>query len=91
MTAEADTEDNIAELLLPPANEVCEGNVFTGVCLSGGGMSAPLHAGIHLPWTRGRHPSPWADTPSACWDTVNKRAVRIPLEFILVAGWFESA
>ena len=23
--------------LLPPANEVCEGNVFTGVCLSGGG------------------------------------------------------
>ena len=24
--------------LLPPANEVCEGNVFTGVCLSTGGM-----------------------------------------------------
>ena len=41
--------------------------------------------------------TPWADTPSeqtphrvdtplrsACWDTVNKRAVRIPLECILV-------
>ena len=24
--------------LLPPANEVCEGNVFTGVCLSTGGL-----------------------------------------------------
>ena len=40
-------------------------------------------------------PTPWADTPpwadtsalrSACWDTVNKRAVRIPLECILVLG-----
>ena len=25
--------------LLPPANEVCKGNVFTGVCLSTGGVS----------------------------------------------------
>ena len=25
-------------ILLPPANEVCEGNVFTGVCLSTGGV-----------------------------------------------------
>ena len=33
--------------LLPPANEVCEGYIFTGVCLSTGGVSAPLHAGIH--------------------------------------------
>ena len=40
--------------LLPPANEVCKGYVSTGVCLStGGGVSAPLHAGIH----------PLADTP----------------------------
>ena len=35
----------------------------------------------------GRHPwadtSPWAE-PSACWDTVIKRMVRIPLECILV-------
>ena len=31
-------------LLLPPANVVCEGYVFTGVCLSTGG-SASVHAG----------------------------------------------
>ena len=97
---------------LSPANKVCEGYVFTGVCLSTGRVSAPLHAGIHTPWTDmpwahtplGTHPPgrlPWADTPqadcpghtppgqtpplhSACWDTVNKWAVRIPLECILV-------
>ena len=36
----------------------------------------------HLP---GQTPH-WVDTPlqSACWDTANKRAVRIPLECILV-------
>ena len=27
--------------LLPPANVVCEGYVFTGVCLSTGGMETP--------------------------------------------------
>ena len=32
----------------------------------------PVHVGIHTP------------LPSACWDTVNKWAVRIPLECILV-------
>ena len=37
--------------LLPPANKVCEGYVFTGVCPQGKG-SSPLHAGIHPP---GRH------------------------------------
>ena len=59
----------LLSLLLPPANEICEGYVFTGVCLSmGRGVSALLHAGIHTlgpeadtPWadppgTRGRHP-----------------------------------
>ena len=45
-------------LLLPPANEVCEGYVFTGVCLSMG-VSAPLHAGIHISSPR----EPEADTP----------------------------
>ena len=34
----------------------------------------PVHAGIHAP-----------PLHSACWDTVNKRPVRIPLECILVA------
>ena len=49
--------------------------------------------GRHPP--RQVHPS-WADTPSqgrhpplcsACWDAVNKQAVRIPLECILVYHW----
>ena len=42
--------------LLPPANEVCEGYVFTGVCLStGGGVCS-------IAW---RDTPPWADTPQA--------------------------
>ena len=36
---------------LPPANKVCEGNVFTGVCLSTGGACM---AGGHV-WQRGMH------------------------------------
>ena len=48
------------------------------------GYTPPRIRGRHPP---GRHPlpgqtTPWAD--SAYWDTVNKRAVRIPLECILV-------
>ena len=38
--------------LLPAANEVCEGYVFTPVCqsfCSQGGRSAPVHAGMHTP------------------------------------------
>ena len=79
--------------MLPPANEVCEGYVFTGVCLSTGGMSASGPRGGGLKFrTPGRHP-PGRHTPplgrhtplsSACCDTVNKRAVRIPLECILI-------
>ena len=42
-----------------------------------------VHAGIHIPL----HSAFW-DTPPplcrTCWDTVNKQAVRIPLECILV-------
>ena len=49
---------------LPSAKEVCKGYVFTGVCLSTGGVSAPLHAGIHTPQTRGRQP-PGADPPQS--------------------------
>ena len=49
--------------LLPPANEVSEGYVFTGVYLStGGGVSAPLHAGIHIPQDQRQTP-PWDQTP----------------------------
>ena len=29
---------NVGKVFLPPANEVCEGYVFTGVCLSTGGV-----------------------------------------------------
>ena len=47
-------------LYLPPANEVLEGYVFTGVCLSvHRGVPTPLHAGIH---PLGRHP-PSGQTP----------------------------
>ena len=47
---------------LPPANEVRAGYVFTPVCHSvhGRGVSASVHAGIHL--QRSRHPQE-ADTP----------------------------
>ena len=34
-------------MLLPPANEVCEGYVFTGVCLSTGGRAWLLLGGVH--------------------------------------------
>ena len=54
--------------MLPPTNEVCEGYVFTGVCMSTGGVSAPLHAGIHPPGPdppRSRHPPP-QDQISQC-------------------------
>ena len=52
-------------------------------CLSaGGGVFAPLHAGYNPP----------GQTPpgSACWDMVNQRAVRIPLEYILVFLYFSD-
>ena len=41
-------------LLLPPANEVCEGYVFTGVCLStGGGRAWLLQGGVVHGCSRG--------------------------------------
>ena len=67
------------------------------VCARGVGVSAPLHAGIHNPPPLGRHPPPSEQTPphgqkpnrqippgQCMLDTVNKRAVRISLECILV-------
>ena len=65
---------------LPPVNEVCEGYVFTGVCLSTGGWCLPLVPGGCLQHPPDRHPPP----QRILRDTVNKRAVRIPLECILV-------
>ena len=44
----------------------------------------------HTPW--GRHPLLGRHPPlgSACWDTVNKRAVRIPLDCILVSFFLHN-
>ena len=128
--------------LLPPANEVFEGYVFTPVCQSfcsqegeylGRYPPSQVHPparyllGRYSPWA-GTPPrqvplTPWAGTPpqagtplqagtpswagtppplgrytpragytpaNACWDTVNKWAVRILLECILVRYCFES-
>ena len=72
-----------------------QGNFFTPVCDSVhiGGLSAPLHAGIHPPprtrgrhppMTRGRHPPQDQRQTSLLRDTVNMRAVRILLKCILV-------
>ena len=49
-----------------------------GVCLP--------HCMLGYPPRDQRQTPPWADTPrcSACWYTVNKRAVHIPVECILV-------
>ena len=44
--------------------------------------------GVHPGQTPLQADTPWADTPpQALWDTVNKRAVRILLECILVIIW----
>ena len=69
-------------LFLPPGNEVCEGNVFTDVCLStgGGACVAGGHAWQGHPWQggiRGRGCA-WQER----WPL--QRVVRILLEFILV-------
>ena len=49
--------------LLPPANEVCEGYVFTCVCLSTGGCLPHCMLGIHPPGAD----TPAADTPPAVY------------------------
>ena len=84
-------------VFLPPANEVCEGYVFTGVCPQGG-WRAWCWGTCVLGGMRGGGGCAW------CWgcawcrgacvvlggmrgirrDTVNERAVRILLECILV-------
>ena len=76
---------------LPPATEVFEGYVFTGVCVSTGGVSVthlpcPVHAGTHpppCPMHAGTH-IPLADTTRYS----QQAGVRIPLERILVYLYF---
>ena len=78
-------------VFLPPANEVCEGYVFTGVSLSRGRAWQGRHAwqgGMHVEGGRG-HALQGACMAGGCaWqilrDTVNERAVRTLLECILV-------
>ena len=48
-----DCEANSSLIYLPPANEVCEGYVFTGVCLSTGGRAWLLPGG--RAWLLGGH------------------------------------
>ena len=84
------------KFVITAANEVCEGFVFTGVCMStGGGMHeggvhgrGGMHGGGCL-WQGGMHGigacvaggGPSWQIPR---DTVNERAVRILLDCILV-------
>ena len=56
----------------PPAQCMLGYTPLTAQCMLGYTPPCPVHTGIHNP-----------PLPSA-WDTVNKRAVRIPLECILV-------
>ena len=52
-------------IFLPTANEVCEGYVFTGVCLSmgrGAGCLPRWLSATHTPWDQRQTP-PRADTP----------------------------
>ena len=62
-----------------PQKKLREGNVFTGFCLFTG-VCPPT-----MPWGRQTPRAPQkADTPSLRADVVNRRAVRILLECILV-------
>ena len=74
-------------LYLPPANEVCEGYVFTPVCHSVHRGGLPQCMLGCTPGTIGRHSPPQEQTPpEQCMlgDTGNKRALRILLECNLV-------
>ena len=77
---------------LPPANEVCEGYVFTGVCLFTGGGACVVALGRRGAWhawllpggMHGCSPGEPAWNTMRYGDTINERAVRILLECILV-------
>ena len=80
---------------LPPAHEVCDGYVFTRVCLSTGGeggVPGQVHprAGTHTPTQTRYTPPDQVHPPEQCMlgDTGNKRAVRILLKCILVCITF---
>ena len=82
------------KVYLPSATKLRQGKVFTPVCHSvhrGGSVTHPPSADTLSQAYTPRADTPWADTPpthSTCWDTVNKRAVRILLECNLVTWRF---
>ena len=55
--------NNFIDNLLPSANEVCEGYVFTPVILFTVGESASVHAWIPTPLPGSRHPPSRPDPP----------------------------
>ena len=90
---------SVVGALIFTALKVCQGYVFTSVYLSMGGCMP------HTPWPDtpqtdtpraytqlGRHTTPLGRHPPGriLWDTFNKRAVRIPLECILVSYKFHN-
>ena len=74
-------------VFLPPANEVCEGYVFTGVCLSTGG-SRSLSRGVSIPGGESLSRGVWGGSVRKTPLYGNERAVRILLECILVTNEF---
>ena len=61
------SQDSSASSLLPPANEVCEGYVFTRVCLSAGrGVSRPKPRGGWGVW-QGGSPGPHGEGGWGVW------------------------
>ena len=66
-------------ILLLPANGVCEGYVFTGVCLSTGGVCMPcmvtcMHTpGMHVPQA---HTCPWHACPWVCMPPLGKHTTQ---------------
>ena len=57
------SNENQLSLYLPPANQVCEGYVFTGVCLSTGGCLPHTHPGPEADPPRQAPPSPRQTPP----------------------------
>ena len=75
---------------LPLANEVCEGYVFTGVCLSTGGCLPHCMLGYTSPGPVADTP-PWADTPLGRhppWADTSLCAVHAGIRS--TSGWYAS-
>ena len=72
---------------LPPANKVCEGYVFTGVCLSGGGGLSPeglCRGGESL--SGRQRPPPYASYWNAFWFSIRSILLAQTCVFVLTSG-----